>query len=84
MADGGAKAQMWKTARFFLFGMVAWAAVATIFEERGPAAKLGIASHVVSVTDSDKKFTDVMGVDEAKSELKEVVEYLKVSCCFSY
>ena len=50
-------------------------AVGVIMDERGMGKQMGSATH--EAVTSDKTFDDVMGCDEAKGDLKEIVKYLK-------
>eukprot|EP00598_Pedospumella_elongata_P002186 CAMPEP_0184967526 /NCGR_PEP_ID=MMETSP1098-20130426/877_1 /TAXON_ID=89044 /ORGANISM="Spumella elongata, Strain CCAP 955/1" /LENGTH=764 /DNA_ID=CAMNT_0027489003 /DNA_START=126 /DNA_END=2420 /DNA_ORIENTATION=+ len=43
----------------------------------GIAAKLGMGTNVKKAEASDKTFQDVVGIDEAKADLEEIVWYLK-------
>lgn len=43
----------------------------------GISSRLGMSSIVKQAETSDKSFDDVVGVDEAKGDLQEIVLYLK-------
>lgn len=43
----------------------------------GISSRMGISSIVKQAEISDKSFDDVVGVDEAKGDLQEIVMYLK-------
>lgn len=45
--------------------------------ESSPAAMFNVATAHRQINDSSVKFSDVMGADEAKAELQEIVEYLR-------
>jgi ATP-dependent metalloprotease len=45
--------------------------------ESSPAAMFNVSTAHRQVTDTSVKFSDVMGADEAKAELQEIVEYLR-------
>merc|ERR1719155_190830 len=46
-------------------------------DEKGMPKGLGLANDVQPVVGSPKRFADVVGVDEAKSELQDIVKYLR-------
>ncbi|KAK7234424.1 ATP-dependent zinc metalloprotease [Aureococcus anophagefferens] len=46
-------------------------------DDRGMSSRLGAASTAVHTAEnSDKRFSDAMGADEAKQELEEIVMFL--------
>lgn len=67
--------QLWRTGRALLVAFLALSAFGAVMDDRGTAR---VTSHTIHTAEtSDKKFSDVCGVDEAKAELQEVVLYLK-------
>lgn len=49
----------------------------------GISSRLGMSSIVRQAEESDKSFADVVGIDEAKGELEEIVMYLKDNSKFT-
>lgn len=80
-------ARLEPTFRSHLFGLLktalglffALSFIGTLIDEKGGgiAARLGGGSVVHQAEKSTKTFEDVVGVDEAKTELQEIVQYLK-------
>lgn len=67
--------QLWKTLRVVALGFLAITGIATLVEDRGMGGAKN--STPQSVTASDKRFDDVLGMDEAKEDLQELVAFLK-------
>jgi len=73
------KDQLWKLLGMGISTFIVLAFISTLFDPKAVASKMGMApqSTVKQAEQSDKTFDDVVGVDEAKTELEEIVMYLK-------
>eukprot|EP01040_Poterioochromonas_malhamensis_P016403 gene16403-18607_t len=75
------KSQMWKLGRHGLTLFILVALIGTFLDEKGAASNIGqrfsMGAAVHRVEKSEKTFEDVVGIDEAKTELQEIVMYLK-------
>jgi len=76
MVEAGWKTQMWRTLRALGIAFLFVSAFGVLTDERGMPGKI-TGSKVQEAITSDKTFADILGCDEAKAELKEIVLFLK-------
>lgn len=78
-AEPSFKAQFWRSIRSLGLAFIVISGIGALMEDKSgvPGRFLSGNAEVRPVLESDTKFEDVKGVDEAKAELVEIVEYLK-------
>jgi len=73
------KSHAWGLAKTAVSIFLVISLISTLTDEKGPGPSIlfGKNSAVHQVERSDKRFDDVVGIDEAKTDLVEIVQYLK-------
>lgn len=82
MINPSFKQQLWKTARFIAIGFLVVTGLGSLLEERGLGKGMS-NSEVSAAQESSKTFADVLGMDEAKGDLQELVAFLKNPSSFT-
>jgi len=79
MLEPSARAQAWRAVRSLGTAFIVISAIGALMEDKGGPMRgmLGGSSEPKPALVSKTRFADVRGVDEAKGELLEIVEYLK-------
>ena len=77
MVEVGWKTQLWRTIRFLAVSFILVSAVGALMDDRGMSSRFGMNHTIHTAESSDKRFSDVLGCDEAKADLQEIVMYLK-------
>ena len=79
MTEPSAKDQLWLTLRTLAAAYLLLLGITTIMEERGLVKGISMGGDMRSnqPAESSKTFKDVVGVDEAKAELQEIVDFLR-------
>ena len=77
MAEPSLQQQIWKTVRTLAMAYLLLLGITTIMEERGLSRGSNTQHSVTQAAESTKTFKDVVGVDEAKAELMEIVDFLR-------
>ena len=79
------KAQFWRTLRTLGTAFIVLSGIGALADERGGISRgiMGGDSAPKPTPETKTKFKDVKGVDEAKGELVEIVEYLRSPAKFT-